>query len=248
VTRRISLGRLYLNLIREGADVDGCHGDEYDRQVWRVLVRSAMSAAQCGQGLDEWMVLVRESVSRLGQQAKRKGGHQDRSDVERDRRLLDAWATAERRIAERPTMTAEDRAAHVATVRDLCVDADAKLTDTERTALSAACDLADKHGTIRPALPWRMVMELSGLTERQTKGALASLQRKGLLVLYRRGTAADEKHAGRRRANVFYLPTAEPSPPTEGSHTAPEDRPMGPPAHRLGRPSRTPPLSPRRKA
>jgi hypothetical protein len=37
VTRRISLGRLYLNLIREGADVDGCHGDEYDRQVWRAL-------------------------------------------------------------------------------------------------------------------------------------------------------------------------------------------------------------------
>jgi hypothetical protein len=39
VTRHISLGRLYLNLIREGADVDGCHGDEYDRQVWRALGR-----------------------------------------------------------------------------------------------------------------------------------------------------------------------------------------------------------------
>jgi hypothetical protein len=236
VTRRISLGRLYLDLIREGADVDGCRGDEYDRQVWRALVRSAMSAAQCGQGLDEWMVLVRESVSRLGQQAKRKGGRQDRSDAERDRRLLDAWTTAERRIAERPTMTAEDRAAHVAAVRDLCADADAKLTETERTALSAACDLADKFDTIRPALPWRMVMELSGLTERQTKGALASLQRKGLLVLYRRGTAADEKHAGRRRANVFYLPTAEAIAAHGGVPYSPRGQTYGTPSA----PARTP--------
>jgi hypothetical protein len=180
VTGRQSLGRLYLDLIRDGADVDGCHGDEYDRQVWRALVRSAMSAAQCGQELDQWHALVSESISTLGQQARRKGGRQDRSHAEHRKLLLDAWTTAEQRIAERPTMTAQDRAAHIATVRHLC--ADAKLTDSERAALGAACDLADKFGTIRPALPWRRVQELAGLTERSTKSALASLQLKGLLV------------------------------------------------------------------
>src|SRR4051794_7471548 len=159
-----------------------------------------MSAAQCGQELDQWHALVSESISRLGQQARRKGGRQDRSHAEHRKLLLDAWTTAEQRIAERPTMSAQDRAEYIATVRDLCADADAELTDSERAALAAACDLADKFGTIRPALPWRMVQELAGLTERSTKSVLASLQRKGLLVLYRRGTAADDKHMRRRRA------------------------------------------------
>ncbi len=76
MTGHQSLGQLYLDLIRDGADVDGYHGDEYDRQVWRALVRSAMSAAQCGQELDQWHALVSESISTLGQQARRKGGRQ----------------------------------------------------------------------------------------------------------------------------------------------------------------------------
>jgi hypothetical protein len=235
VTGRQSLGQLYLDLIRDGADVDGC-GDEYDRQVWRALVRSAMSAAQCGQELDQWHALVSESISRLGQQARRKGGRQDRSHAEHRKLLLDGWTTAEQRIAERPTMTAQDRAAHIATVRHLCADADAKLTDSERAALAAACDLADKFGTIRPALPWRKVMELSGLTERQTKGAMASLQRKGLLVLYRRGTAADEQHAGRRRANVFHLPTPEAIAAHAGVPYSPRGQTYGTPSAPAGTP------------
>jgi hypothetical protein len=205
VTGRQSLGRLYLDLIRDGANVDNCDGDEHDRQVHRALVRSAMSAAQCGQQFDEWMVLVRESISRLGQQARRRGGRQDRSDSEFHRLLLDAWTTAEQRIAERPTMTAQDRAGHIAAVRAFCADADAKLTDGERAVLDAACALAEHYGTIRPALPWRRVQELSGLGERATKSALGSLRGRGLLVLHRRGTAATSPD--RRRANVYLLPT-----------------------------------------
>ena len=204
---RQSLGRLYLDLIRDGVNVDGCDADEHDRQVHRALVRSAMSAAQCGQQFDEWMVLVRESISRLGQQAKRKGGRQDRSDRELNLLLLDAWTTAEERITERPTMTAQDRAERITSVRQFCADADTKMTDTERAVLAAACDLAEQYGTIRPALPWRRLRELSGLGERATKSGLASLRAKGLLVLHRRGSAAGDPR--RRRASVFHLPSAE---------------------------------------
>ncbi|SNR95333.1 hypothetical protein [Blastococcus mobilis] len=205
--RRSSLGRLYLDLIRDGVGVDGCDADEHDRQVHRALVRSAMSAAQCGQQFDEWITLVRESISRLGQQARRRGGRQDRSDHDLNMLLLETWSTAEKRIAERPTMTAQDRADYIAAVRDFCADADTKITDTERAVLAAACDLAEQHGTIRPALPWRRLQERSGLSERATKSGLASLRVKGLLVLHRRGSAS--RDPSRRRANVFHLPAAD---------------------------------------
>jgi hypothetical protein len=219
---------MYIDLVRDGvADLGDAVAKEYDRQVYRALVRVAMSARQAGYDYARWSYLLDESTSRLGLQARRAGGRRERTPHSYHQLLAKAWDTAARVIAERPARTAEQVVEHLARLRLYVVEA-GDLTVGEREVLGAAVTLGEKHGTLRPALPWRALAEVSGRTERQTKTALAGLQRKGLLTLARRGRAS----ASGGRANLYHLPGLDRL--LQGAHTSPDYVTYGTPAARQG--------------
>lgn len=205
---RTALPARYVDLIRQGVDpVDLRAGG--DVAVYRALVGSASSALQHGWMFPEWAALVSEARSRLGQQARTKGVRRDRTRAEYERQLSSAWAAAERFVASAPAPIArEEIAARTAAVRDIIADADADLSDHERAVLARACDVADEHGTDRPALPRKRTAELTGLTEKAVRCTLDRLNRRGLLVLEVRGRRGPEGSTARRAA-LYRLPTAE---------------------------------------
>lgn len=207
MTAHQSLDGPLIDLIRDGLpDISDAHGRDYDVPVWNALVRTAMSAAQRGQGFDEWLPLVMESQSHLGQQARRMGGRKDRSHREWQQHLGKAWDKAQEVITARPTIDAEHIADRIAAVRTAAADGEARLEDDERAVLAAIAELAEHHGTTRPACPRREIQRIAELSERRAGAALASLIDRGVMTVARRGRAGVE---GKRRATLYRLPSGE---------------------------------------
>lgn len=224
-------GRM-IDLIRTGvppADLRA-HGD---RAVFNALVRTASSAQQRGQDFPEWAALVSEAKSVLGHQARVRSTGKEKPRARYEKTLQDAWQKAAKWVSTAaPAFTREDALQHVATVRTWVADAEADLTHTDRAVMAAAVELAEHHGTTRPALPRARMVELSGLGERSVRNALVRLDRRGLLVQQDPGKSSAE--AGRRRAALYSLPTEE---AMQSAYQYRETRSVGPPAQVYGTPT-----------
>ncbi len=227
MTAQRSLDGPLIDLIRDGVpDLADAHGRDYDVPVWNALVRTAMSATQRGHGFDQWIVYVTESRSHLGQQARRMGGRKDRSDREWREHLGKCWNRAQEVIAARPTITPEHIAERIAAVRATVADGETRLEDDERAVLAAVAELAEHHGTTRPACPRREVQGLAGISDPRTRVALSSLISRGVLTIARRGRAGD---LGKRRATLLRLPGGDVLSrlTLAETHTPPEDKTYG---------------------
>lgn len=216
-----------IDVIRDGVAPADLR-DRGSRAVWGSLVSTAASAIQRGWSFADWAGELSRRTSTLGTQVRlRKGREIPPAAVEK--RLRAAWDAAQQWVAAAPApVTADDARSHARLVRDVLVtDPDAPLNDTERAVLAAACTIAERNGTTRPAMPRREVAELAGVTEKAARCALERLDRRRLLRLDvpgRRGAPG----AGKARAALYRLPD---DPETYLSRVP---RPMGPSAQTYG--------------
>jgi hypothetical protein len=176
-----------------------------DCAVWRALVSTAASARQRGWSAWELAAMLDDPRNRLGAQAKIERGR-PLSARRYQQRLTNAWESAGKWLDGRPAAWSKiDILGHVADVRTFVTDA--PMTDAERRVMLHVLDVADKIGTMRPAVPWRGVRDATGLTPRECRDTLESLCGMGLLTLALRGRAA--KTERRRTANCYRLPTPD---------------------------------------
>lgn len=239
MTTRTALPGRTVDLIRDGVRPADLRAGG-DRAVWRALVSTAASALQHGHDFTDWASLVTETRSNLGRQMRLKGGTKERPQRTVERTLLKAWETAEKFVAEAPAAFSRDDAlAQVALVRDWTADGDSPLDDEERAVMAAACRVAERNGTTRPALPRRALVAETGLGERTVRTTLDRLHRRGLLVLEVAGRAGGD--VARRRAGLYRLPQPE---ALETSYLYRGTRSMGPPAQVYGTPDESGPGTP----
>lgn len=223
-----------IDLVRDGVRPADLR-ESGERAVYNALVRTAASAQQRGWTYSEWAALLSEVRSTLGRQVRvRRDKERTRLAVEKT--LRGAWDAAATWLADAPAaFTRDDALAHVETVRRWIEDADADLTDAERQVLAAACDIAAQHGTTRPALPRRALVDATGLGERTVRTTLARLHDRRVLVLEvpgRSGAAGST----RRRAGLYRLPDADAMTAYQYRGT----RSMGPLAQVYGTPAAAP--------
>jgi hypothetical protein len=212
------------------------------RAVYRALVQTAASAHQRGHDFAGWAALVTEARSALGRQLRLKGGTKERPQRAVERDLRGAWEDAEKFVAEAPAAyTRDDALVRVAAVRDWAADAGSPLDDNERAVMAAACRIAERIGTTRPALPRRTLVQETGLGERTVRTTLDRLGRRQLLVLEVPGKAAGD--ASRRRAHLYRLP--DPAA-LDSSYLYRGTRSVGPPAQVYGTPGESTPGTPAR--
>ncbi|SET33196.1 hypothetical protein [Geodermatophilus poikilotrophus] len=211
--RERALGGTYVDLIRDGADVADDYGAEYDRRVWKALNSTAISAMQAGYDFARWTSFLDEAASSLGRQARRAGGRKERSTRAYRQLLGKVWDNAEKFVKAHPLPTDAEVAVRIAGVREFVADADVDIAASQRAVLAAACDLAEQHGTTRPALPLHELVARTGLTQKAVRHALAKSDGEGLLTRERAGDVR------RRRAALYRLP----SPATlAGARTPPK--------------------------
>ncbi|MCZ2804333.1 hypothetical protein O2W18_04395 [Modestobacter sp. VKM Ac-2983] len=221
-----------IDLIRTGVPPAElrAHGD---RAVFNALVRTASSAVQQGWDFPLWAALISEAKSVLGHQCRVKSSGKEKTRARYEKTLQEAWDKAAGWVkAAPPPFTREDALSHVATVRTWVADAEVDLTDADRAVMAAAVELAEYHGTTRPALPRARMVELSGLGERTVRNSLARLNRRGLLVQVDPGRSSAQ--SGRRRAALYLLPSEE---AMQNAYQYRETRSVGPPAQVYGTPT-----------
>ncbi len=199
-----------------------------------------MAALWAGWTFAEWSAQVQKG--RLGRQAARQGNRKDRNQPATMRLLWKAWDRAKTRVDQASGYTAEDRARHIAAVRNFAADADVKLAPNQRAVLATVAALADMHQHTRPACPLHALEARTGLSRKAVRYALTRLCSTGLLTMARRGEWKGEGEAG-GRATTYRLPT----PDAMRAHRDPGFRtyvpqratePMCPkPAARTGQPS-----------
>ncbi|WP_345037397.1 hypothetical protein [Georgenia daeguensis] len=230
-TTRSALPGRMVDLIRDGVPPADLRA-KGDRAVWAALVKTAASSQQRGHTYAEWAAIVTDAKSALGRQASiRAGRDKVKSPAAREKTLRSAWDAAARWLKDAPaSFTRETVLAHVAAVRGWAGDADADLDDHERMVLIAACDVAERNGTTRPAMPRRAVSEATGLGERTVRTTLAALDDRGILRLEVPGRGGAE---GKRRAGLYQLPTAD---VMADAYLYRETRSMGHPAQVYGTP------------
>jgi hypothetical protein len=239
MTARQALPGRTVDLIRDGVRPSELRAGG-DRAVWRALVSTAASALQRGHDFTEWAALISETRSNLGRQMRLKGGTKERTPRTVERTLRSAWTTAEKFVAEAPAaFTRDDALAHVALVRDWTADVDSPLDDNERAVMAAACRVAERNGTTRPALPRRALVGETGIGERSVRTTLDRLHRRGLLVLEVAGRSGGD--VSRRRAGLYRLPDTA---AMETSYLYRGTRSMGPPAQVYGTPTDSAPGTP----
>lgn len=194
-TAHRSLPGPIIDLIRDGVP----HAGKDQRRTYNAAVRTAMSAQQRGWPYYEWESLMMEPASRLGIQIALR-----RRDVRQC--LRQAWARAAQRIAMSPPMTSDQ-------ARDFVDDLELELASrpepdsAERIVMQFALDRGRELGTKRVALPWRQVVDETGLTQAVVKRVL-STRASGFLQLAERGRAG--LHG---RATLYWLrPPTSPVP------------------------------------
>lgn len=196
-----------IDLIRDGVAPAALKAGG-DRAVWKALVSTASSASQRGQSWEEWETLLGESRSRLGAQARLKRGRKERTSRDYNRTLIAAWTTATKWVATAdPPISTEQIGERANIVERFVADAETPLPDAHRAILAYAVEVARRNSTTRPALPRRELQQATGLGERTLRTALDALHQTGLLQLELPGRASADP--GRRRANLYQLPTGD---------------------------------------
>lgn len=230
-----------IDLIRDGVHPTDLRA-RGDKAVWAALVKTASSAQLRGWGEIEWEALILEPKSVLGRQASTRDGHKPKKPLTVSKMFSDAWDSAwEWRTSSAKAWSREEVREHAnsraAAIVDVISDPTNDLAGNERAVLNYAAEQTVGRGLLRVALPWRAVVEATGLGERSTKNALDKLQRRGLLILEVRGKSGATE--GKRRANLYALPASGTLPSMcRGT------RPMGPPAHTYGTPAEVVPMGP----
>lgn len=139
-----------------------------------------------------------------------------------------------RKVAGRPAAPYDREAARerARAVRDWTADAETQLPDAERAILAHAATVALHHGTDRPALPRRGILEATRLGERTIRTALDRMHRAGLLRCEVRGRPGGPA-TRTRRASCYRLPTDE----AMHSYLYRGTRSVGPPGQVCGTPT-----------
>ncbi len=180
-----------------------------DQAVWVMLRRTALSAANRGWDCWEWVELVLEPASMLGQQARLKKGRRLRSQAEIREYLDGIWESATEHLSREPPawsakQASDEAQARAAGLQALVADPACALQASDRQVLAYAIERAVALGMTRIALPWRTTAAATGLGERATKNALARLSEAGLLTLAERGRPGGAR-ARKPRANLYDL-------------------------------------------
>ncbi|MCW2785013.1 MAG: hypothetical protein JWP74_1530 [Marmoricola sp.] len=194
-----------------------------DRAVYGALFRTAASAMQRGWTQVEWADQVMDPRRELGRQALLKRGR-PRGPVGTEKFLVQAWdgAAAWLKTADKPFtgLEVEDEAGRRWELAMLAVaDPERVLSDHQRAVLSFVSERAAKIGTLRVAVPQKMLREELSLGQTAARNALDRLCKLGYLELVERGRPGGKKTKD-RRANVYAvapeLPmvTASPVPET----------------------------------
>lgn len=205
VSGHTSLPAWAIDLIRDGTtDQRGHHG------IFSAVLSTANSAVQHGHTRTEWMALILDlPLSRLGRQLSvERGKTRPARNVIAD--LHKAWDKAVVFCDVHPTLTRDDYTNEIDDVRtwfDHHADT-IRLTPAELAVIGHAIDSAERNGSARPTMPRRQVMAATGLTERQVRNALATLDAAGILRCEDRGQPGGPRAKGRRAA-CYRLPTAD---------------------------------------
>lgn len=231
--RQRALPAWAVDLVRDGVpprDLKARGG----RAIWSALVRTAMSAHQCGHTRPQWENLVTEPRSRLGHQLLLKDGYRTRTPKAVADILAKAWDAATARVAEDPTrtwqQTHEDAAERAERATWLADDPEVDLTHAEREVLRYAAAQTAQRRMLRVALARRTVMAATNLGERTVRTALEGLTAKGVLELVERGHPRGDR-AKRARAALYAL-----SATLDTHNLYPENGFVGPPVEVCGTP------------
>jgi hypothetical protein len=196
-----------IDLIRDGVPVRDLRAMG-DAAVRRALLSTAASAMQCGWSDIDWSDEVLCARSRLGHQVRvARDGRRERPERQVRRMLDDAWDRATEYVSETPAWTRDsmraEAEARARRARDIASDPDVDLTTAMRAVLAYAADLAEKRGLHRLALPRRAVSDATGLGDRATRTALATLHQRDLLR--REDSGRGSTDPSRRRAALYRL-------------------------------------------
>lgn len=232
--RQRALPAWVVDLIRDGVsprDLKARGG----QAIWSALVRTAMSAYQCGHTRPQWEAFVTEPRSRLGHQLLLRDARRARTPRAVADTLTKAWDTATARVADDPTrtwrQTHEEAAERAEWASRLADDPEVNLTHAERKVLRYAAAQTAQRQMLRVALPRRAVMAATELGERTVRTALEGLAAKGVLELVERGQPRGDR-AKRARAALYALPA------TLDTHNLyPETGFVGPPVQVCGTPT-----------
>ena len=180
-----------IDKIRDGVPGAGlCEGG--GKAVWSALLSTAASAYQRGWDCWEWQELVLSPSSALGRQVQLRDGRKPQSKMAVQKILDSAWDKATAWTSEQPPPhtrkeMAQDARARADALLLVAQDPAWPLLAADRRVLAYACELAKTRGINRVALPWRGVVEGTGVGERSVKNALRRLVRLNLLWLEERG-------------------------------------------------------------
>lgn len=202
---RTALPGKTIDLIRDGVTSKALR-DHGDYAVRRALLSTAASAIQHGWSRVDWSAEVQERRSNLGQQVMVDNRGLLRPPRTVQRILDSAWKTAEEWVADHPPVTRDDVDARIRFARDLVADPDVPIPDNDRAVISHGCDIGDRLGTDRPALPRRAVSEATGLTDKAVRVSLGRLHNSGLMPCEVRGMSGGSR-AKVRRASCYRLPS-----------------------------------------
>lgn len=159
-----------------------------------------MSARQRGWAFADWEALLMDPASALGvQMAVQRPQYR--------RTLRQAWERADKRIAESPPLTS-DAVRNYLDDAETTVVADAELDPADRLVVQHVLDRGRELGTKRVALPWREVVEQTGLSEAVVKRVLRT-RAGGYLELAERG-----RQGLRGRASLYWV--RHPTSPVPG--------------------------------
>ena len=195
---------------------DGVPATELRRRgsgaVYSALCRTAASSAQRGWDCWEWEELILGPASKLGHQVRLRDAVRPRKAAAIQKMLDSAWDSATRWVSEQPPpFTVVEMAARAGCRADallrLVEDPATDLLNADRRVLAYACEQARERGMDRVALPWRAVVETTGLGERSVKNSLKRLVAGSFLTLEDRGRPGTKKP----RAALYRL-AVEPLP------------------------------------
>lgn len=211
----MSLPGWALDLATDGVDISSGGRGAVVLGIRRVM----LSAHRHGVAYsDVYALLTDTRARRLAAQIALGRGGRAIPSPQRDKLLRDLWQQTQDEVEKRPAWNRDDAISAIAFIRDHFEGAPG-LRDKERAVVGVVLDLAEYHGTTRPAVPSRVVAHRTGLPLMTANDTLRRLSRDGeWLRLVQQGN----RHT--RRASLYLV--APPllnvwgaSPPTYGPPT-----------------------------
>lgn len=179
---------------------DGVRRVSSRSEVVTAVRRVMLSAIRAGWTYPEVHRLLTDTRQRkLARQLETGQGGRTIAKGKVNELLQRQWDGASRLVRASPAWDREDALAFVQTVRE-SLEA-SSLPDLDRAVIGIACDLAEHHGTTRPAIPVRTVVDRLSITRYRAHATLLRLAADGdWLDLAQRGD--------QRRANLYRLAPA----------------------------------------